>query len=630
MAKKKAEPAAPAEPEIDEAELIAQVEAETLQLHASELVDKALRAADEELYEEYLDSKEVPFTVEAALRELAGVLEVAFRRPDAGEGDLDRGTWYLGAEAPPRPAQIDTWARGAIPKKRRDRATRSRDSAGASQYAGSVAPSETARSRSRSIASKARRQRESLSSEGKSRKKRGELPEYLVRLDADDSGSTGSNDREARRQSHRRRSSLASATTESAIVQEMEAKKAAAEADRKRRQEEEQAENERAAQLAKDLRDKQFVLDNDGKIIVVNQVAGDKLPRTNYTMSHSVSSDQLEELQKQAVVEDLRRETAHTEALTKAAAKAAAADAEASKSSANGKFYRSSASFQQCILKNPALRVKAGVTIREDGSGVSGPAWEGSDNQMSRSAFLQHQSMLESQVGTGVDGDISFAAPPLPASSSAKSLLNLGQQDAVPERPETNAAAALTGKDVTKAGNGAGSSAEATNAALAGASHGAQAGVSKNRGAAAGQKDEEEMDSLLEDPNLELTNQPTWGQNRNPKDFVPAALPNVSRIDTRGGGAAHQPVLMNSPTRKPRDRVAAETNSIQTSKLPPPFNGSPRSVSKDVQAAASVSASASEYVRDFENVTDRGAIRVENDRAFRLLGLAQPSMATLK
>lgn len=606
-ANKKGASGAAATHDVDEAELIAKVERETIRIHAEELFFEALHKADEELYEQYLDSREVPFTVETALLELTAMLKVAFLRPDVGEGNYPHGSWFIGAELPPGPAQIDTWARGAIPKKKRVRNLKSRDGALDSRDSASVHPSETGRSRTRSVTSKMRRQRESISGDSKSRKKRGELPDYLVPLDDDLSVSTDAESREARRQSNQRRSSLLSTPTNSALLGEMEAKKAAAEADRKRRQDEEKAEDERAAQLAKDLRDKTFVLGNDGEIIVVNQVAGDKLPRTSYTMTHSISSDQLEEIQKQAVVEDLRRETAHQEALHKAAEKAAA-EAEASKSSAHNQFYRSSASFQQRILKNPALDVQAGVTIREDGSGVSGPVWEGSERQMSRTTFQQHQSMLESQLGimdTGIPEEM------------ASDTANANMEDhAAPVPVQEVGKGSTIRKHSSKFDSDLGDEDKPNQGD-------ARSDEPRNSGQVSpSAEDDEEIDSMLEDPNLSLMQQSTWGQNREPKEFVPPVLRSPTRTDPHLNMGSPKLVLMNSPKRKPRDRVAYETNSIQANRLPPPFNSSPRTVEKEVQAAASLSTSQSGYVRNFETVTDRGLIRVETDRAFRMLGLA--------
>lgn len=71
-------------------------------------LDMLVERGGEELYEHYLDSKIVPFTLEQLLGMLATGLELHFHRIDQGESSV----WPADPEAVPNP--VDSWARAHI------------------------------------------------------------------------------------------------------------------------------------------------------------------------------------------------------------------------------------------------------------------------------------------------------------------------------------------------------------------------------------------------------------------------------------------------------------------------------------------------------------------------------------
>jgi len=547
---------------------------------AMESVDEVARFAMEEarkeLFEEYLCSMETPHVVESAMKELKAVLEVAFRRPDAGvsEGDLNENpSWDLRTMEPPPRSEIDAWARNAIPKVQTKKTEALKESVPPIVQSPKL-PSEAGRSKTRSSVSRFRKAKNVIRSNNKAgtSPKKGELPAYIVKLEAKTRDLFGRD--------------IAETLNLSSTEKERTLKKKPAEVkvegdtctgnenrgsiddeddgERKKKSLEEREERQRARKLVESLKGKDFVLDDDGELIMVQKVAGDSLPRRIQDLKHNVSSQQLEQEQESEGTED-RRETAGAE-----------------KDCAKGKekFYKASASFQQSVLKNPALHVKAGVTFREDGEHKAGPPFAGDSKKMTREEFKQHQSVLESQFV----GDNSSAV------ASKKNF----ERESFSHREEGDTVGLID--SVEKEENYYDEEDEQ------GEAHSAPQLSQRRRLSER---------SSSKDGNLELVRSPDWGDNRNrsSKPFDPPPHP----CEPHENGV-ESPTFVSSP-RGPRDRVVSESNSVMHERLPPPKAGSPKLLEPSSPQPTRITT--------FQSVSDTGSVKIESDRAYRILGLPQ-------
>jgi hypothetical protein len=79
------------------------------------VLDYILDDVAEVLYEKFLDTKKIPFTVETTMGIIDNLLELTYIRYDPGE----EHDWNEPLEPPP--VTNDTWARGVIPVVKRQR-----------------------------------------------------------------------------------------------------------------------------------------------------------------------------------------------------------------------------------------------------------------------------------------------------------------------------------------------------------------------------------------------------------------------------------------------------------------------------------------------------------------------------
>jgi colicin import membrane protein len=590
-AKKKDTAPAVAEASAEEAARAAEAAAAALRAEqARDLVEAAAREAAAEMRECALVEREVPHAARAAVAQLVDLVGLAFLRADRGESAAEAASasWRLSQRQGPAPAALDNWARGAIPSKRRVRA--SRDSVSSlPQKLPSVSGG-----KARSVGSKVKSTVRSASrnSTSEDKRQRGKQADYLVKLDELDmeaAAGRGASAKAAAAAEKERQKALA----------EIEDKRREAEEARKARAAEAEAEAARASELADELKGKDFSLGEDGKIIIIERVNADKLPVKRADMDHAVvdggaTEPELEE----------RGGGGGDDALPGgvgggggAGAKGKGAKAKALKelkTTPNTEFFRATESFQQSVLKNPALDIQPGVSIKEGAAGRSGPPHPEDGAHMSKETFVAHQRMLEVTVGGG--SSLATPASKLKANAPAASTA---------AKPTALAAAAATGAAATGAQAPA-SAATPTTKSPAPRSpspgHEEDGPATNTAGLLPAETGGAEQEPV--DPNLEMVKASTWGQNRPAKEFVPAVLP--AKAEAAGGPEP-------SPVRPARLRPTVETSGKH---LPAPIlsptSGSPVSASAEFN-----------YVSRFDSTVNAGSITVASDRARRALGMAE-------
>merc|ERR1719502_183009 len=85
---------------------------------AAAIIDEVLTLGGEDLYKHYLDDRLSEFAVRMATEEMLEVVKWHFMSRDEGEGVLaEKASWQIDEE--PQPAEIDSWARGALATRKK-------------------------------------------------------------------------------------------------------------------------------------------------------------------------------------------------------------------------------------------------------------------------------------------------------------------------------------------------------------------------------------------------------------------------------------------------------------------------------------------------------------------------------
>ena len=427
----------PAETEEEKAETI------------SALLGEIFVQVDAGIYENELKRKEVPFTVNYVLNTLQTILSLYHSQPEqcTSAEELERAA--IAASQEPTPAPIDSCATGVVPTKVVELSTKI-DAFESINGEGSRLPSESGRSKAtRSVRSKTYRSVGSKKSQGRdgsgAQRKRGKLPGYIIPIEEDDPFE---HYRRAREPVKLREQEAAEEEEEApgTVEEDIAGKQALEEAAR--------VEAERQRKLAKELDGKNYAIDHKGNVIIVKTPHGDKLPKNCIEPEHELKAV------------EVARGDMHREAEAEGSSQAEQSKEDRQETDANNRYYKSAVSFQQQILKNPALQIEAGVHIKEGGLGRAGPKRTEDARQMSRERFLAHQSLLESQTGQSI-GMPSFAAT---------TVENTTEQVSRPAENESKLRA-------------------------------------------------DEDTDLSEDPNVALVQSADWGKNPATKSFLPAVLP---------------------------------------------------------------------------------------------------------
>jgi len=322
--------------------------------HMQELWEEMIHEASSALYNKELDEKCIPFSVNKALEYVTGVVQLTFLSPD-------HSSEVAGVFAPDE-VPVDSWARGMIPLRKRQQDTCIEilpDSVKSSSKASKSVKSVGSRFRGKKVEDK--------------RKKRGELAEYLIVLPDDDVVT--------RKPSSQERCGALR------FLEDKEKAEAELQLERKRKEEEE---NSLAETLSRELNGKEFLLDHQGKLIIVQSINPDALPNIHYEISQRILEDQEEPRAPSARKQNQEEKSSHQKYRD-----------------SNNEHYRCAVSFQQSLLKNPHLLMQPGVSMKEGNNSSFGPLPQLLPNQMSREHFSTvHQiSLQESIHGIGVQSE---------------------------------------------------------------------------------------------------------------------------------------------------------------------------------------------------------------------------------
>jgi len=239
-------------------------------------VESVVAAGGDTLYDHYLNRRELGYTVDRCLQDMKHVLNLAFLPRSEPFEPTPSGCGRWDQEAEPPAPRTDSWARGAVPLRRK-----AKPSYSTLNEAGAVASSASFRARTPGGASAA--------SGASSRKRRGsaagQATTALERPSSADFSVTGSVSNAASRPSSPTSNVRAQALAAMKAKQEARARKAERAAAEQQRQE------ELRARLSKELRGKDFTYDADGNVIVVSGVNAAKLPPQYSAVGVAISVD---------------------------------------------------------------------------------------------------------------------------------------------------------------------------------------------------------------------------------------------------------------------------------------------------------------------------------------------------
>ena len=403
---------------------------------------------------------------------------------------------------------------------------------------------------------------------------------------------------------------------------------------------EEEEEREKIEKLAKELKGKDYTFDDKGNVILIQPPNPDKLPALVTSMGIAVHSLEGESMPGRAGPKkgggkkgDLLKGHGGDDKKKKAKR------GRKKKSDGPGEFYRDAVSFQQSILQNPTLALAEGVTIHEGDSSKAGPRRQDDPTRMSRKDFMLHQSMLESKsislsptgadAGGGMDGLL--AGAPSAAAPAAATQGNTASKP--PSRPESEHAPGTAGSSA------AASSLEAD--PLEGGSPkvgsgSRRGGSSRRRGKGArspagptADGEEKRGASPVEDPNIALINDPTWGTNvSSGKEWNPPPVPNKAderqqKETFREGLIKHprdRPYIETSPRKRlPAPLYPANTGiggmgTNNSDALLPPIPGAAPPADAAEGSASPASPQKSPFPRDFDVTSSPDIVTIANER----------------
>jgi len=284
--------------------MTAQEAAATAASAVREAVSEVVTRGGAMLYDHYLDERLVSFAVDRSLQDMMAVYSSrflyrseAFGGPAGPEGTPfpplfamcdwrltclfsagltgDWGAWSQ--ETEPESPRTDSWARGAVPlRKRAKPAYGALDAAGVASGAGTRTPRSTAGG------SSGRRSREAKNASGASNSSNGsttpvERPNSAGLAIASGAGTS--------------RPNSPTAAVRAQALAAMKARHEALARKAKREREEEKKQQELRDRLSKELRGKEFTYDADGNVIIVNGVNVSKLPPQYSSVGVAISAE---------------------------------------------------------------------------------------------------------------------------------------------------------------------------------------------------------------------------------------------------------------------------------------------------------------------------------------------------
>jgi hypothetical protein len=330
-----------------------------------------LRLGGEELYRHYLDDRVSGFAVRIATEEMLEVVKWHFMSRDEGEGSLaEKASWQIDEE--PEPAEIDSWARGALATRKKPMPTP--PATGASV----VTESGTRRSK------KKEKERRPSTETGKPPGSSGPQSPTAEGSRAPSAATTA-------KKKDVVKPPPSAAERQRKLVDEAKAKRAA----------EAKTEADQLSKIKKDLKGKEYTYDRNGAVIVIDEPDASKMPAHSVAPGVNVKSgahadfgDEMQQLKK--MMGEMRPSQS-------------AGDAEKARLAAIAR----QAEQQPNIIES--MDVSEGVTLTSGASTKAGPQRKADPTHMSLKDF---QNYGGGSGGGGGGGRGSTAAAPEAAASA--------------------------------------------------------------------------------------------------------------------------------------------------------------------------------------------------------------------
>lgn len=353
------------------------------ELAATHIVESLVDQGADLLYERYLDEKVIPFTVTFLTAQLAGSLETHFYRQDQGE----TAPWTPSSEMP-RPF-IDTWARGAVPIKRKLKVAELEHSA-------SQPDTRSIRSAVTRLTYKAMKTVQGTSS---SNALPAPIPEPVRPFPLELPQELPNPEEDRLR-----------------IEKEKELKRRQEEDQRQKKIKEEEDEMfHRMQKMATDLKNREFTYDFAGTIVMVNPPKAEKMPPYSQTVEFALPEPPVEPTQRPR----RRPQTKETTITAPKAKKTPASELE---------FVRNLGTVQPPLLDN--IKLSQGVVLTEQGKVKRFIPEKTKKMKMSRSEYMQivEQAALQEDLE-----DNEKKGPASVAESGKKSAVTFSKRDLLNE-----------------------------------------------------------------------------------------------------------------------------------------------------------------------------------------------------
>jgi len=337
---------------------------------AGAIIDEVLASGGEQLYKKYLDDRVSEFAVRMATEEMTEVVKWHFMSRDEGEGELaEKASWMIDEE--PEPAEIDSWARGALQTRKKPAPSPPPTGASLSTEKGDV-------KRSR----RSRRPSQQADKPPKTGESQVEAPSTAgSRTTADPAKKKKKDEPKPPTAAERQRK----------LVEEAKAKRAT----------ENKQEADQLAKVKKETKDKAYIYDRNGAVVIIDEPDPSKMPATSVAPSVGIKS---------AVGADYQLEAAELRKVLGAARPSVSqGDAE------RAKVAQAARQAEQQPSLVESMDVTMGVTLQEGPKTKAGPQRKAEPGRMTWKDFQANGGGAGSQaVSAAPDISSPVAAAPEP------------------------------------------------------------------------------------------------------------------------------------------------------------------------------------------------------------------------
>eukprot|EP00742_Colponemidia_sp_Colp-10_P002790 GILJ01002983.1.p1 GENE.GILJ01002983.1~~GILJ01002983.1.p1 ORF type:complete len:601 (+),score=117.23 GILJ01002983.1:80-1882(+) len=325
---------------------------------AEEVLDEIFTKGALILYDKYIEEKLCPYAVARSIGVAFDVAEIAFLRHDIGESEQKSSLWIQEEEF--MPSRIDTWARGAVPIKKKIRQPTSSEAT----FKFEAGP-RTVKS-SGSSTSRLERRKQNAAEPSKQQGKDAVKKVKAIPIISESTVESINDDEDKLREMKDR---------ELKRRREEEARQA-------KKKAEEEADKLKLAKMQTDLRLKEFTYDHNGNVLFIQPVNVDKLPPSNYNVNFDLKSES-------ESVDDKKRKGNGVKSKPAVGKKPVAT----SKTAADVEFVKASNSAQPPVWDT--MKVSPGVKLTENGRSKAGPKKVSDASHISRRDYT---SMVDSQI----------------------------------------------------------------------------------------------------------------------------------------------------------------------------------------------------------------------------------------